>query len=105
MQLPKNVSLRAYIDESGDEGFLFRDDGSGSSRWFVLSALVVRSSNDGKVVECLRDAREILGKPKKSPLHFVQLKHEQRIPYVRRVGNLHARTVSILIFKPAISKA
>ena len=36
-----NSSFVVYVDESGDEGFVFNGDGSGSSRWFVLSAAVI----------------------------------------------------------------
>ncbi len=39
-------SFIAYIDESGDEGFHFKDDGRGSSRWFVLSAVVFRRTEE-----------------------------------------------------------
>ena len=77
-----------YIDESGDEGFVFNPDGTGSSRWFVLSAVVTRRINDLQMVECLREARKVLGKGPKTPLHFADLRHEQRVPYIRRVGNL-----------------
>ncbi|NBD38674.1 MAG: DUF3800 domain-containing protein [Verrucomicrobia bacterium] len=104
MRLNKTASFRAYIDESGDEGFRFRADGSGSSRWFVISALVLRLKNDAQVVECLKETRKLLAKPFKYPLHFVDLKHEQRVPYARRVGNLAARTVSVLIYKPSIQE-
>lgn len=97
-----NPSFVVYIDESGDEGFVFKANGSGSSRWFVLSATVIRKSNDLQMVSCLKAAREILGKSAKTPLHFVDLKHEQRVPYIRRVGELPMRTVSILIHKPSI---
>lgn len=97
-------SFVTYIDESGDEGFLFKADGSGSSRWFVLSAVVVRRSNDLQLVSCLKDVRVLLGKEPKFPLHFVDLKHEQRVPYARRVGELPIRTVSVLAFKPQISE-
>lgn len=48
--------------------------------------------------------REVLGKPPKTPLHFVDLRHEQRVPYVRRVGELPIRTVNILVHKPQISE-
>lgn len=104
MKLSKTASFRAYIDESGDEGFRFNTDGSGSSRWFVISALVVRPKNDLRVVECLKETRKLLNKPAKFPLHFVDLKHEQRVPYARRVGALPARTVSVMIYKPSIEE-
>jgi len=97
-------SFVAYIDESGDEGFVFNPDGSGSSRWFVLSAAVIRQANDLQMVSCLKNVREVLQKPAKTPLHFVDLKHEQRVPYIRRVGDLPMRTVSVLVYKPLITE-
>lgn len=94
----------AYVDESGDEGFVFNADGSGSSRWFVLSAAVIRKTNDLQMVSCLKEVRTVLKKEPKMPLHFVDLKHEQRVPYVRRVGDLPIRTVSVLVYKPLIAE-
>lgn len=99
-----NSSFVVYIDESGDEGFVFNDDGSGSSRWLVLSAAVIRKLNDLQMVSCLKEVRQILGKSPKAPLHFVDLKHEQRVPYIRRIGELPFRTVSVLIYKPLITE-
>lgn len=97
-------SFVTYIDESGDEGFVFKPDGSGSSRWFVLSAAVFRKTNDLQSVACLKEVRQLLGKPPKYPLHFVDLRHEQRTPYVRRIGALPLRTVNVLVFKPLIAE-
>jgi len=97
-------SFITYIDESGDEGFVFHADGSGSSRWFVLSAVVIRQSNDLQMVSCLKEVREVLQKTAKTPLHFVDLKHEQRVPYIRRVGELPMRAVSVLVYKPLIAE-
>jgi hypothetical protein len=95
-------SFVAYIDESGDEGFTFRPDGSGSSRWLVLSALVMRKENDRLVVETAKQARELLRKQPKHPLHFRDLKHEQRVALARLIGQMPSRTVSVLIHKPSI---
>lgn len=92
----------AYIDESGDEGFTFRPDGSGSSRWLVLSALVMRRENDARVVQVAREARELLRKPAKFPLHFRDLKHEQRVALAGLIGQMPSRTVSVLVHKPSI---
>jgi hypothetical protein len=97
-------SFIAYVDESGDEGFVFNADGSGSSRWFVLSAAVIRQTNDLQMVSCLKEVRAVLKKEPKTPLHFVDLKHEQRVPYIRRVGELPIRTVSVLVYKPLIAE-
>lgn len=96
-------SFVAYIDESGDEGFKFNADGSGASRWFVLSAVVVRKTNDLQMVEAAKKAREILGFQPKQQIHFCKLKHEQRVPLARIIGGLPVRTVNILIHKPSIA--
>lgn len=92
----------AYIDEAGDEGFKFREGGKGSSDWFVLSAMVIRQSNDSMVVEAAREVRRILSKPEKYVLHFRDLKHEQRLPLVRVVSGLPVRIVNIMVHKPTI---
>ena len=97
-------SFRAYVDESGDEGFVFNADGSGSRRWLVLSAVVVRLRNDLKLVETLKTARQLLGRQPKQQLHFADLKHEQRVPYARLIADAPIRTVSVLIHKPCIKE-
>lgn len=96
-------SFRVYIDESGDEGFVFRDGGQGSSRWLVLSAVVTRREHDAVVVKLMDDVRELLGRPRRQQLHFVRLAHAQRIAYAREVGKARLRTVSVLIHKPSIN--
>jgi hypothetical protein len=42
------IGYIAYIDESGDDGIarVAPLDPNGASEWFVLSALVVRNSNN-----------------------------------------------------------
>lgn len=99
-----STSFRVYIDESGDEGFVFLPNEQGSSRWLVLSALVVRKSNDLQVVQLARQARELLKKPAKHPPHFRELKHEQRVALARLIGQAKARTVNVLIHKPSIAE-
>lgn len=95
-------SFVAYVDESGDEGFKFLHHEQGSSRWFVLSALVIRKENDLQVVQLARQARELLKKDPKNPLHFRHLRHEQRVPLARLLGAAQVRTVNVLIHKPSI---
>lgn len=99
------ASYRAYIDESGDEGFTFLDGHKGSSRWLVLSALVTRKKNDPLILKLAADIRTAIGKPANSVLHFRDLKHEQRVPVARMVGQ-HGklRLVSIMIDKVAIAE-
>jgi hypothetical protein len=98
------ASFTAYIDESGDEGFVFQPEERGSSRWLVLSAVVFRKSNDLQAVQIMREARALLKKEPKRALHFRELRHEQRVPYVRLIGLATLRTVSVLIHKPSIKE-
>lgn len=56
------------------------------------------------MVSCLNAVRELLQKPPKTPLHFVDLKHEQRGPCVPRMGELPMRTASVLVYRPLINE-
>lgn len=98
----KEISYRVYIDESGDEGFVFHSDGSGSSRWFILSAVVVRKKNDLSLVRTMENVRSVLGKAPRKELHFRELKHEQRVPYVKQIAGGQIKTVNVLIHKPSL---
>lgn len=68
----------------------------------MLSAVITRAENDRVVVELMRNARAVLGRDPKAALHFVKLSHAQRIPWAREIGKAKIRTVSVLIYKPAI---
>jgi hypothetical protein len=95
-------SFVAYIDESGDEGFTFNADGTGSSRWFVLTAVVFRRSIDPACVSALKAARSTLGWEPKKPFHFSAMKHEQRLVLLNEIAKLGFRTVSVVSYKPDI---
>lgn len=93
------ASFVVYIDESGDEGFLF---GKGSSIWFVLSAVVTHKKNDLDTVKLIDDVRLVLGRKNHDPLHFRNIKHEQRLPFLHRISQSDLKTVSVFIHKPSI---
>jgi hypothetical protein len=97
-----DIEFVVYVDEAGDEGFKFLDGERGSSRWFVLSATIIRKSNDRQLVELGRAARKLLQKPEKYVFHFRELKHEQRVPLVRLISEAPVRTVNIMVHKPSI---
>ncbi|MBI5362062.1 MAG: DUF3800 domain-containing protein [Planctomycetes bacterium] len=92
--------FHVYIDESGDEGFRFAE---GSSDWLVVSGVVTRHENDLATVKLVEEVRAVLKKPGK-PLHFRDLKHEHRLPYVDRIGNARLRTITVLVHKPSIQE-
>ena len=95
----RDPTFIVYIDESGDEGFSFD---RGSSEWFVLAAVITRRATDLETVKLVDGVRSKLGKPEKKPLHFRDLKHEQRLPFVGEIAEACLRTVTILVHKPSI---
>jgi hypothetical protein len=90
-----------YIDESGDEGFRFN---SGSSEWFVVSGIIIRKEKDLETVKIIDGIRKQLGKPEKQIIHFRDLKHEQRLPYVQTIAASNLRAVNVLIHKPSLKE-
>jgi hypothetical protein len=92
----------AYIDESGDEGFRFYKEGCPD--WFVLSAAIVRRADDLGMVQMMKMVKEKLGKPIKKPLHFKELKHEQRLLWVDRIAATKLKTISVLVHKPSVEE-
>jgi hypothetical protein len=92
-----------FIDESGDEGFVFKADGSGSTRWFALSALVMRQEAIPETDAVIDEVKAVLGKtdPAFCP-HFRKLCDEQRVAYADLLVRKPFQTVTILIHKPSI---
>ncbi len=90
-----------YVDESGDEGFAFS---RGSSDWFVVSAVITRKATDLETVKLVDRVRARLGKPPKKPLHFRDIKHEQRLPFVTEISAEQLRAVSVLVHKPSLKE-
>jgi len=96
------ASFRIYIDESGDEGFLF---GKGSSNWFVLSAVVTNRDKDLQVIKLVDEIRMELNKPQRTQLHFADLKHEQRLPYIKKISDSDLKVIAVLVHKPSLKRA
>ena len=95
-----SATFVVYVDESGDEGFNFD---AGSSEWFVLTAVVVHKAEDLEVCRLVDAVREDLGRVPKSPLHFRDLKHEQRLPYIARIAAANLRLVSVFVHKRSLA--
>ena len=99
-----SASFRAYIDESGEEGFKFRVklDEPRSSDWFVLSAFVTRKTTDLETVKVIGQVRQEFGLPPKKHIHWKKLKHLQKVRYAQIMSGLRARVVSVLVHKPSL---
>lgn len=93
-----------FVDESGDEGFTFRDppERKGSSDWLVVSAVITMSAQQKAVIDFARQTREAIGIAAKKPLHWTELNHERRVRVYAEMAAQNYRYVSILVNKRAI---
>jgi hypothetical protein len=99
-------SYRAFIDESGDDGFgKFRQRGAlgGQSHWLVLTALVIRRTNELEAVRWRDEIARMRGKGRE--LHFVNLDHQKRVAAAKHLAACPVRMVSVLISKPHLEPA
>jgi hypothetical protein len=97
------ASFVVYIDESGDEGFVFDADRQGSSRWFVLAAVVTRKATDIETVKLVDTLRGTL-KWERRPLHFRKMKHEHRLPYIDLIAKAKVRVLAVAVHKPSLKE-
>ena len=92
-------SYVVYVDEAGDEGFSFK---SGSSEWFVLSAVLTLKAEDLETVKLVDRVRQKLKRPDHKPLHFRDLRHEHRLPFIAEISRASLRAFTLLIHKPSL---
>ena len=99
-----NASFRAYVDESGDEGFGFRSKPGqqGSSDWFVLAALVTRMKTDIQTVKLIDEVRREFTLHPRKHVHWKKLKHHRKVRYAQMLAELPARVVSVCVHKPSL---
>lgn len=98
----------AYIDESGDEGFKF---GQGSSKWLVLSAVVLRRNQELGQVKIVDEIRRCINEERnpqhrshdKKPLHFRRLKHDEKKYFASCIGQADLRSITVLVDKPLLT--
>jgi len=98
--------FRAYIDESGDEGFLWYPDGSGSTKWFVIGAVVVEISHDQVVAESINNIKSKLGLPPNKPLHWASRRdHGQRKVIIQEIASKPLCCMFVGVYKPDITSS
>lgn len=97
-------SFAVYVDESGDEGFVFQSKpGQGSTKWFILSAVIIRKPWGPDEVKLVDGVRADTGRPPGTLLRFRNMKHSQKRLYIDRVAGARLRTINILVHKPSIN--
>ena len=103
--------LNVYIDESGDEGFSIAEQigDPGSSRWFVVAAVIVRSDRDRNVADSVNRIKSRLGKDVSGqmgkPLHWTKLGHSQRQVVLEEVKNEEFTWIGVALEKLNLDRA
>lgn len=90
---------RVYIDEAGDRG-----TASGSSRYFVVAALIVDDADDARLREELLRLKQTLGRKTSDVLHFRNLTHSQKIKACQEIAAFSVqRFTSVVLCKRTLS--
>lgn len=96
-------SFNVYIDEAGDEGFKFECKlGRGSSKFFVLSAIIVKQELDLELASLVNKLKNILKyQPKDilAPLHFCKMSHDKRKVCINQLMNFEDYTIISVVFQ------
>lgn len=105
--LRSDHSFVVFIDESGDEGFVFRDDPDnpddrGSSRWLVLSAVVFHAASELSEGKLIETAQRKLGSRSNKPLHYSKLSHDKQVAYAGIISGARMKLVTVLVHKPSL---
>ena len=102
--MPAQPTFVAYIDESGDQRIKFSPTvgGPGSSEWFILSAAIVRQSDDNTLVKLVRDViRNDFKKTNRNHvLHFRKLSHPQKVLWTIKIAMSPCVAISVVLHKP-----
>jgi hypothetical protein len=90
---------RVYIDEAGDRGGNTR-----SSRYFVVSALIVDDPSDAIARQELLALKQTLGRRPSETLHFRKLTHSQKVKACQEVANFSVqRFTSVVLCKKTLN--
>jgi hypothetical protein len=93
-------SFHAYIDESGDEGFKFKDPPErGSSEWFLLSAVIVRETRLAAASRLLNALIGPIEERRKAPIHFTNLNHDQQVGVIHGMAKMPVRLITVCVNK------
>lgn len=98
------ASFVAYIDESGDEGFKFRDnlEEQRSSDWFILATLITRKKTDLETVKVIDNVRSEFKLHRRKHVHWKDLKHPQKVRYVQIITSLRTKIIALCVHKPSL---
>lgn len=91
---------RVYVDEAGDRGI-----SAASDCHFVVSAVIVRDSDDAQLRSELGKLRIALNRHPEHTLHFVKFSHSQRLKAVQDIASFSVATIAnVIIHKDLIGQ-
>lgn len=95
---PAALSVRAYVDETGDRGASAK-----SSPFFALAAVVVSDEHDADLRMAVRSCRTNLGVPAGKPLHWQEhvKKFSRRQFVTSQLAKVPGLTVNYVVFEKA----
>jgi len=94
------VLYRVYVDEAGDRAI-----SSGSSRHFVVSAVIVPDEHDARLRAGLDSLRADLGRHPGHVLHFQKFSHSQRLKAVQDIAaSPVAAIANVIVHKDLIGQ-
>lgn len=98
-----DLDYNVYIDEAGDEGFNFLSaNGRGSSKFFVLAALIVEQSKDrefAKTVDNIKITLKYQQKDILTPLHFCKMSHEKKKASISKLLEFKDFKIVFVVFQ------
>ena len=101
----RQFRFAVYVDENGDDGFKFPEDGTrASSLWLSLSAAVFKAADEPEQVKCIERVNERLRRRPENILHFRDLTHEQKIVCSREISRTGLASVNVSVYKPNLTE-
>lgn len=91
------IGYHLYVDEAGDDGTdtVRPLDPEGSSEWFVLAGVLVRSHRRGELLDCLRRMKERAGLEPHRMLHFRDLDADAQAAVVSELASFRVGLVAV----------
>lgn len=94
----------AFVDEAGDEGFVFRrHPEKGSSEWWNISAAIFSHEALDELAACEAAYKAATGRHK--PFHFADERHENRVGFIQTLAEVNFHFISVIAHKHTLADA
>ncbi len=95
-----SVGYVAYIDEAGDDGIRAPNASlSNTSQWMIISAVVVKATNEPQILQDFRNAVMSLEQHQMTHLHFRKLNDDKKAQICSKIAEMRIRAFVVLSHK------